>query len=124
MKIPFGNQDVTLIHRTEYVVGGKTSVLYSCIHLSGCSWIRKHVRNVADNSATYIEEVTCRIPHEQTKPNLGDLLILGNVTENVSGKADYQGLIEKYKQNGAFIAESIDDFDKKGFPIPHYCVKG
>lgn len=35
--IPFGNETVTLVQRTETVVNGKTQVTYQAAKLTGCS---------------------------------------------------------------------------------------
>ena len=36
--IPFGNETVTLVRRTEETVNGKTKAVYSRLTATGCSW--------------------------------------------------------------------------------------
>ena len=38
--IPFGNETVTLVQRTETVAHGKTHAAYAVTTLTGCSWQR------------------------------------------------------------------------------------
>ena len=130
--IPFGNETVTLIQRTEAVVNGKTRVTYSKATLTGCSWRRKrrlyksdNSRVNSDNAFLSDEEVTCRVPVGQSVPRAGDLMILGDVDVTVQSGADYQGLIERYRDSGgAFVVTSVADNARPGMPMPHYAAKG
>ena len=74
--IPFGNETVTLVRRTENVVNGKTAVTYAAVKLTGCSWRRKnriyrsdHSRVNSDNVVLSGEEITCRVPADQICPS-------------------------------------------------------
>ena len=122
--IPFGNESVTLIRRTETKVNGKTTVSYTTEHLQGCSWKRARRWQREGESIVPYEGITCRIPAGQTAPQAGDLLILGNVSETVTGYAQYQALIEKYAGgDGAFVVASVADNARTGMPLPHFAVR-
>ena len=116
--IPFGSETVTLVQRIEDTVNGKKHITYRTAKLSGCSWRRtlRHNRE-GEVLATY-EGVTCRVPAGQTAPHAGDLLILGDVAVTVTGGADYQQLIERYRgQDGAFVVASVSDNARPGMPL-------
>lgn len=74
--IPNGKMNATLLHRE-----GDGYRLYS---LNGCSWRMANVRTAEGNIVSNSVETTCRIPHPQQKPSVGDLLILGQ--RNVEAK--------------------------------------
>ena len=95
--IPFGNETVTLVQRTETVVNGKTQATYATAKLTGCSWQRtlRYIREGEVMAPT--EGIVCRVPAGQTVPHAGDLMILGDVTVSASSGADYQRLIEQYR---------------------------
>ena len=130
--IPFGGETVTLVQRTEYeiepvksVAGVKTGVAYDAYRLTGCSWRRTTRIIRSDNAIVTQEEVVCRIPATQTKPNVGDLLILGDIAVTVTSGADFQRLIEQYRgTDGAFVVGSISDNARPGLPLPHYAARG
>jgi len=123
--IPFGNETVTLVQRTETVTSGKTSVAYSTAKLTGCSWRRTSRMVRYDNALVHEEGVVCRIPAGQTKPKAGDLLIRGDAAVTVTGGADYQALIEQYRgSDGAFVVTSVADNARPGMPLPHYAARG
>ena len=122
--IPFGNETVTLIRRIETVADGKTSVSYTTEHLIGCSWKRARRWQREGESIVPYEGITCRIPAGQPAPHPGDLLILGNAAETVTTYAQYQSLIEKYAAtDGAFVAASVSDNTRPGWPMAHYRVE-
>lgn len=123
--IPFGNETVTLVQRTESVVSGKTVVTYSVRHLAGCSWRRtsRIVRN--DNALISEESTVCRVPAGQEKPKAGDLLILGRADVHVTSGAEYKELIDRYRdQDGAFVVTDVKDNARPGMPMPHYAARG
>ena len=122
--IPFGNETVTLVQRTETTVNGKTQVEYSTEQLTGCSWQRS-TRFVRNDSAIVTEEsIVCRIPAGQVKPRQGDLLILGSADVTVTSWTQYQGLIEQYRDSdGAFVVGSVKDNARPGMPVPHYAAR-
>ena len=125
MSIPFGNETVTLVQRTENVVNGKTQVTYSTTKLTGCSWRRttRIVRN--DNALISEESVVCRVPVGQTRPSAGDLMILGDVAVTVTSSFQYQQLIDQYKgADGAFVVTSVKDNARPEMPMPHWAARG
>lgn len=125
MSLPFGNETVTLVRRTETMDNGKTQVAYTSQTLTGCSWRRtaRIIRN--DNALISEESVVCRVPEGQAVPRAGDLMILGDVAVTVASGADYQGLIEQYRGgDGAFIVTSVKDNARSEMPMPHYAARG
>ena len=121
--LPFGSESVTLIKRTETKTNGKTTVSYTTHHLQGCTWRRvRRWQREAEVLVPY-EGITCRVPAGQTAPHAGDLMILGNVDETVTGYAQYQALIEKYADGGAFVVASVSDNTRPGTPLPHFKVQ-
>ena len=79
MSIPFAGETVTLVRRIEEKTGGKTSVSYETVILTGCSWRRTTHIVRSDNALISEEAIICRVPADQTKPAQGDLMILGAV---------------------------------------------
>ena len=124
MSIPFGDEVVTLVRRSEEVIGGKTRVTYSSAAVTGCSW-RRAARIIRNDSALISEEgIVCRVPAGQAVPKAGDLMILGDVAVSVQSGADYQGLIERYRDSdGAFVVASVKDNARAGMPMPHYAAR-
>ena len=121
--LPFGNEAVTLIKRTEMKTNGKTTVSYTTHHLQGCTWRRvRRWQREAEVLVPY-EGITCRVPAGQTAPHVGDLMILGTVSETVTGYAQYQALVEKYTGDGAFVVASVSDNARPGLPLPHWAVR-
>ena len=124
--LPFGNETVTLVTRRETVDNGKSRAVYACATLVNCSWrrvARKTTRNVVnhDGAFTPSEQLVCRVPAGQTKPEPDDLMILGDVAVTVQSGADYQGLIETYRgSDGAFVVTAVQDNARPGMPMPHY----
>ena len=119
--IPFGTETVTLVQKVETQVNGRTSVSFSVSKLHGCSWRRTRIDNPNENAIPVSEGITCRVPYGQTKPNNGDLLILGDVTVTITNAGDFQRLIESYKNtDGAFVAARVTDNARPGTPMPHY----
>lgn len=122
--IPFGNETVTLVQRIEGTVNGKKHITYRTAKLNGCSWTRTNSIIREGEVLRPAEGIACRIPADQTKPHTGDLLILGDVAVTVTGGADYQQLIEQYRDtDGAFVAASVYDGARLGMPLPHYAAR-
>ena len=122
--IPFSNDTVTLVRRSETKASGRTQVNYTVEVLTGCSWRR--VSNVVREGETLraIEGITCRVPANQTRPCAGDLMILGDVAVTVNSGADYQRLIEQYRgTDGAFVVASVADNARPGMPLPHWAAR-
>lgn len=125
MSIPFGNEDVTLVQRCEYVVDGKTRVTYESVLLTGCSWRRSTRMNRSMETMEHQESVICRVPDGQARPQPGDLMILGNADVAVTSGADFNALVEQFRDSdGAFVVTSVNDNARPGMPMPHYCARG
>ena len=123
--LPFARESVTLIRRTETKdKNNRTRVAYAKKTLSGCSW-RRTTRMVRDGSAVVpVEGITCRIPAGLAEVHAGDLLVRGTVTEEVTSGADYQKIVERCRDSdGAFVAASVSDNAREGYPAPHIAVR-
>lgn len=124
--IPFGNETVTLVRRTEAedLYTGRTVTGYTACTLTGCSW-RRTARIIRDGEALIgAEGITCRVPVGQAMPRAGDLMILGDVAVTVTSGADFQRLIEQYRDSdGAFVVASVKDNARPGMPMPHYAAR-
>lgn len=122
--IPFGNSTVTLIKRTETEKDGKTAVSYKRHILTGCSWKRSATRFLNDTDAVRREEITCRIPAGQIKPEIGDCLFLGELRLNVSNTKELSEALEKRRSGGAMRITSISDNTMPGLPLRHIAARG
>lgn len=116
---------MTLVHRVTEKADGRTQTRYERHLLIGCSWQRVH-RYTRDGEVLVPGEgITCRIPAKQTRPGPGDLLILGDVVVTVNSGADFQSLIEQYREaGGAFVVTSVSDNNRPGVPMPHFAARG
>ena len=122
--IPFGNETVTLVRRVEAKENGRTAVRYETAALTGCSWRRTQRWSREGEVLVPGEGITCRVPAGQTAPKSGDLMILGDVAVTVTGGADYNRLIEQYRDSdGAFVVASVSDNNRPGMPMPHYAAR-
>lgn len=119
--IPLGREAVTLYHRrTEADAQGRTILAWQRISLDGCSW-----RHAARYSLSNAHEVVCRIPAGQTRPVIGDVLVLGSVTDEIASAVELAELLEKYREiPGAFRVSAINDNVREGFPLLHYAARG
>lgn len=123
--IPFSNETVTLIRRTESTVDGKTQIAYETVTLTGCSWHRSVSLTRTGEAFERVETISCRSPADQTKPQAGDLMILGDVDVTVTSGIQYNALIESYADSdGAFVVRRVKDNARTGFPMPHYRSEG
>lgn len=122
--IPFGKETVTLVHRTEVVENSRRRVTYSVETLTGCSWRRTNQWIRIEQTLTPVETYVCRIPHTQTRPDPGDLLILGDVAVTVASGADFERIVEQYrKAGGAMVVSSVSDNARPGVPLPHWAAR-
>ncbi len=115
--IPFGHHIVTLYH--------KTADGYSRHLLHGCSWHSENERTLSEGTTIITERTTCRIPPQYICPSPGDLLILGNVAEEVRGDIELVRLMERMRNGGfrAFRAQHCAD-NTQGLPLPHFSAIG
>lgn len=115
--IPFGNHTVTLLHRE-----GNTYVRYT---LTGCSWRMADVRTLVDNALLHNVETTCRIPHTQQAPSVGDLLILGDSDVSAGSDIEVSRLRDALCLAGkpAFRVQRVKN-NANGAPMPHYAAIG
>lgn len=122
--IPFGKHTVTLIRRTEVTEGGKTRAEYEKHILKGCSWRRKASWRGFDAERTLTEEITCRIPADQRKPNAGDCLFLGEIGEKITDSRSLSAALKAHREKGAFQITTVSDNTGAGIPMPHYAAWG
>lgn len=114
--IPFGNHTVTLFH--------KNGTAYDRYVLTGCSWRSSNERSLIENSTVITQRTSCRIPPKFTKPEPGDLLVLGVIEEDPAGEIALVQLMERLQKDGyrAFRVQSCAD--NTGAPLPHYAATG
>lgn len=118
--IPLGRETVTLYHRVETEENGRKRLSWQRILLEGCFW-----RHAARYSLANSREVVCRIPAEQMRPVIGDVLVLGEVTDAVGSAVDLCDVLERYHEMpGAFRVMAINDNHHRGFPLAHYAARG
>lgn len=119
--IPLGHAGVTLYHRREMTdAAGRTTLTWRRILLDGCSW-----RHAARYSLSNAHEVVCRIPAGQTRPVIGDVMVLGHVQDEPASAAQLAEMLEKYREiPGAFRVAAINDNVQPAFPLPHYAARG
>lgn len=117
MSIPFGNHSVTLLHRE-----GNAYVRYL---LTGCSWRMADVHTMIDNARTHTIETTCRVPHGQQPPGIGDLMILGEVDAAADSEIELVRLRDQLLMLGkcAFRVQRVKN-NACGDPLPHYAATG
>lgn len=119
--IPFGNETITLYHRTRTEANGRSKDTWTRLFLSGCSVIRRAKSAASDDHAHHSEEVICRIPARYQAPEVGDVIVPGKVSDSVNSARDASALIDS--RNGAFRVNSVKHNNRPGFPMPHYAVR-
>lgn len=122
--IPFGAVAVTLIHRREIVEDGKTHVRYERYLLRGCSWRHKSSWQRFDTDTTRTDEISCRIPADQQRPEAGDYLFLGEIKDTITGTRELQAAMRAHRSTGAMQITSVSDNTGAGVPLPHYAAWG
>ena len=115
--IPFGRETVTVLHRSG---GGYTPYV-----LAGCSWRSTRSRSVNGTAVDKSEDTTCRIPAGQTMPEVGDVLILGEVDAAAGSEIELVRLLDGMRSDGvhAIRVTQVRE-NSRCAPIPHYAVTG
>lgn len=115
--IPFGNETVTLFHRSE---GG-----YARYVLSDCSWRTASSRSAYGNTVQRSDEISCRIPAGGVLPQPGDVLILGDYSSDAQTEIEMTRLLDALWRRGAqaIRVNSVRD-NSRNAPLPHYAVTG
>lgn len=115
--IPFGRESVTILHRADagYVRGV----------LTNCSWRSTKVRSMIGTAAEKSEETVCRIPADQILPEVGDVLILGEVDAAADSEIELVRLLDGMRRDGvrAIRVTQVRD-NSRCAPMPHYAVTG
>ena len=119
--IPLGREAVTLFHRVETIdEAGRTKLSWRRIWLDGCFW-----RHAARYSLSNAREVVCRVPAEQQRPGIGDVMVLGHVNDAPQSALELCAVLDRYRQNGgAFRVKAVNDNVRRGFPLAHYAARG
>lgn len=119
--IPLGREAVTLYRREETTdEAGRTRFSWRRIWLDGCSW-----RHAARYSLSNAHEVVCRIPAEQARPGIGDVLVLGRVKDEPQSALELCEVLERHRaMDGAFRVVAVNENMRKGFPLAHYAARG
>ena len=115
--IPFGNETVTILHRS--------GAGYARHVLTGCSWRSSKVRSMTGTAAEKSEDTVCRIPAGQTMPDVGDVLILGDVDAAAGSEIELVRLLDSLRRDGvrAIRVTQVRD-NSRGAPLPHYAATG
>ena len=122
--IPFGNDTVTLIRRTQKETDGKRYAVYTRHMLHGCSWRRKISWRGFDTERTLVNEITCRIPANNPRPNAGDCLFLGEISDEITDSRSLNAAINAHRESGAFRITTVSDNTRPGMPLPHFSAFG
>ena len=115
--IPFGHETVTLLH-----ISGTG---YARHVLTGCSWRSAKVRSMIGMAAEKSEDTVCRIPADQIMPEVGDVLILGDVKASAASEIELVRLLDGLRRDGvrAIRVTQMRD-NSRGAPLPHYAATG
>ena len=115
--IPFGRETVTVLHRFG---GGYVPYI-----LRGCSWRSAKTRSANGTAVDKSEDTTCRIPAGQTMPDVGDVLILGEVDAAADSEIELVRLLDSMRRDGvrAIRVTHVRD-NSRCAPMPHYAVTG
>lgn len=123
--IPFGNQTVTLYHRTRTAgEDGRSRDVWARYTLKGCSWREIAAQSMEGNAVRGTVQTVCRIPAGQMKPQVGDVLIFGAVSAEIASAKELNALLEQHRDGGAFRVESVANNAGSGVPLPHYVARG
>ena len=115
--IPFGYETVTILHRSH--AGYVRDVL------TNCSWRSAKTRSANGTAVDKSEDTTCRIPAGQTMPDVGDVLILGEVDAAADSEIELVRLLDSMRRDGvrAIRVTHVRD-NSRCAPMPHYAVTG
>ena len=115
--IPFGRETVTVLHRSN--AGYVRDVL------TNCSWRSAKTRSANGTAVDKSDDTTCRIPAGQTMPDVGDVLILGEVEAAAGSEIELVRLLDGMRRDGVHAIRVTQVRDNSRFaPIPHYAVTG
>ena len=139
--IPFAGETVTLYNRRRTTgADGKTAETWVRRVLTDCSWVRTHERVRSETEVGYTSSVTCRIPasSDYLPPDqwdalsdpagkftlaAGDVLVFGEVADEVSAALPIGELVKKHERRGAIVVSSAKDNSRNGI-LPHYAARG
>lgn len=122
--IPFGNDTVTLIQRVETEQNGRTHTEYARYILKGCSWRKKAGWSQFDTEKHRNEEISCRIPAGNRRPNAGDYLFLGEIADEITDTRSLQAAMKAHRPTGVMEITTMSDNARPGTPLPHYAAWG
>lgn len=120
--IPFGIHTATLFHRQRIETDGRAGEEWTKQLLSGCSWRERVISYAAATEVVRSAETVCRIPPDQPKPAVGDVLVKGDCADIVNTAADAARLIDRYGYDSAFRVSSVAD--NTGAHLPHWTARG
>lgn len=138
--IPFAKDTLTLYNRVRNVgADGRTAESWRRRVLTGCSWVRAHERVRDEGIVRYAESVACRIPASadylppgdwdaQGAPPgkftlaAGDILVRGEVDDEIGAGLSAAELVKKYARSGAAIVQSVKENTHLG-PLAHYVAR-
>lgn len=119
--IPFGNETITLYHRSRTTVEGRARDVWERIVIHGCSLVWKEQTQFAEGLLRRGVQVTCRIPPDGQAPAVGDVIVPGEIADEADSSMTAARLIESHA--GAFRVSSVAFNNRPGFPMPHYAAR-
>ena len=140
--IPFGDKTVTLYNRYQHKIEGKTVTEYVRRAMTGCFWKNERVMTFAENVKLATFKTVCKIPEsalyvdpltwaddDADRANhftlaLGDVIVLGAVTDEVGESMSITALLAKYKPSGAMTVEVAADNTGSMRALGHYKATG
>lgn len=120
MPLPFGNQPVTLYHRTE------TGAIVR-YYLTHCSWRATRERALRDGmmQSKTGTACICRYPADQPRGATGDVYVLGHVRDVAGTVAELADVVDRYRtQERAFMCETFTDNSVSTSMLAHFCARG
>ena len=142
MIMPFGRETVTLYNRREAKdENGRTHITWHRTVRPGCFWTRRVVRSVTNGHVSIGEHLACKIPEstDYLSPDewdelddpagrftlaAGDVVVKGNVPDEIGKALTENALKEKYRRHGIMTVSSAQNRAIGGAPLRQYLAQG
>ncbi|MEA4899320.1 MAG: hypothetical protein VB065_14050 [Eubacteriales bacterium] len=140
--IPFAGATVTLYNRREGKdANGRTVVTWHRTVQHNCFWTRRTVRAIENGNVKIGEVLVCKIPESPaylppdewatlTDPTgrftlwAGDIIVLGDVPDEIGPSLTESALRMKYARRGLMVVTSAKDRCISGAGLRHYLAEG
>lgn len=138
--IPFAAQTVTLYNRVPVLsADGRERVQWRRRVLTGCSWVHAHERVRDAGVVRYALSAICRIPRSEDylPPDqwdalggpqgrftlaAGDVLVRGEVTDEITEGLSAAEIVLKYARGGAMVVQSAKE-NLRPAGLGHYVAR-